>query len=54
VKPSMEGVKHVVRFTLTTPAGTGKVSVQDVDFLKEHFDMSDDKIRKVVQILNND
>jgi hypothetical protein len=49
-----EGGRYTIRYTLTNLAPSDKVSTQDVDWLKEHFGLEDDKLRRVVQIINHD
>jgi hypothetical protein len=46
--------RSTVRVSLTNLAPTDKVSTQDVDFLQEHFGLEDEKLRRVVKIINED
>lgn len=47
--------RFVIRFTLTNLAREDQVSINDIDFLKEHFPQLDDtKLRQVVKVINSD
>jgi hypothetical protein len=43
-----------VRIALTNLAPSDKISTQDVDFLQEHYGLDDDKLRRVVKVINED
>lgn len=43
-----------VKFSLTNLAQSDKISTSDIDFLQEHFNLDDAKIRKIVQVINHD
>jgi len=54
VKVEKVGTGFSIKFTLTSLAGKGQVSVNDIDFLKETFGLDDTKLRKVVKIINDE
>lgn len=44
---------YVVRFTLSNIARDDQINVVDLDFLKEQFNLDDDKLRQVVRVINS-
>jgi hypothetical protein len=43
-----------VRIALTNLAPSDKISTNDVDFLKDHFGLDDEKLRRVIKVINED
>lgn len=43
-----------VRIALTNLAPSDKISTHDLDFLQEHYSLDDDKLRRVVKLINED
>lgn len=54
VRPFTVKGKEAVKFTLTNLAANDKVSVQDLDFMKEYLGIDDDKLRRIIRTLNSD
>lgn len=52
VKLYEEGGRWNVRYTLTNLAREDQVSINDLDFLAEHFDLDEEKLRRVVKVIN--
>lgn len=50
----VSGRQYKLRFTLATPAKPHQVDIHNLDWLKSEFKLSDDKLRRVVNILNSD
>lgn len=44
--------RHKITFTLSNVAGDGQVSVDDAKWLQEQFGVDDDKLRRIVRIIN--
>lgn len=44
---------YVIRFTLSNIARDDQISVMDLDFLKEQFNLDDNKLRQVVRVINS-
>lgn len=49
-----EDGRTTIRYTLTNVAKDTGVSAEDLDFLKERFELDDAKLRQVVKVLNQD
>jgi hypothetical protein len=54
IKVTSEAGRIVVKFTLTNLAKENQVSLDDVDFLRDNFGLDDAKLRKVIQIMNDE
>lgn len=52
VKFTQEDGRFVVRFMLMNLATDKQINTNDLDFLKQQFDLDDNKLRKVIQIIN--
>jgi hypothetical protein len=54
-KPGKDSEGRVtLRIFLTNLAPSDKISTHDVDFLQEHFGLDDEKLRRVIKVINED
>jgi hypothetical protein len=55
VKPGKaEDGRTTLRYTLTNVAGESQINAEDLDFLKDRFQLDDAKLRQVVKVINQD
>ena len=52
-KTSLISGRYQIRFTLVNLAEKDELSIDDLDFLSDHFDLSEEKIRKIVRVIND-
>lgn len=52
VRTTKRGGSTVVQFTLTNLADSSQVSVNDLDFLRTKLGIDDDKLRRIVRVIN--
>lgn len=54
VTKAESGSGYSVKFTLTNLAKSDQISVNDLDFLKTTFGLDDNKMRKLIKVINED